>query len=372
MQIKDLGVGFYEVGKIKIGCAGEARKAASGREFHIPRKLDHFIVTTNERGPDGNFKPDPIMVRLSRKGENGEVVPPRALPIRLLFDSIEDNFDTSYSYYVGNKCLCRGDGGGPGCGERRKYTKTDKGQIRLTGESERIECPCELLDPSEDGSGNRCKPYGILMCVLEQADSVGGVYKFRTTSRNTIRSITTSLRLILGVSGGLLAGLPLWLTVAPRQVQTPSGQKSLVYVVNVEFRGGIEALGARALETAKVRSASQLEMRQIRKSFALLTMRDTPEDEAAVAEEFHPEALEEAEVVDVTGGEEPKRVMDAEPEPPESVPEPAADLDEAFRAETGAATPHSAGPVTPARKPESAKPEPKKQVAKPGPKKSMF
>jgi len=371
MQIKDMGVGFYESGKIKIGCAGELRKSASGKEYHQPKKLDHFIVTTNERGPDGNFKLDPIMAKLTKKGPNGEAIQPRDIPVRLIFDDIEDNFDSSYSFYQGSKCLCRGDGGGKGCAERRKYTKTDKGIVRLTGEVERVDCPCDLLDPTDDGRGNRCKPYGILMCVLAQSDSVGGVYKFRTTSRHTIRSITTSLRFILGCTNGVLAGLPLTLTVAPRQVQTPAGQKSIVHIVNIEYRGGLESLQAKALEIARVRSQSQIEMRQIRKSLALITMKDSPADEAAVAEEFHPETIE-VQVEDITGQPEapaePRRVMDAE-SPPADLPldddpegSPASeDLDAVFREEV-AKTP--AKTAKPAGKPISKPAAPAVAAAK--------
>jgi hypothetical protein len=279
MQIVNFRPGFHEVGKIKIGCAGEERTAKSGVKYNLPQKLDHFIVTTCEK-QGANFKLDIIMAKLGEK--------PREIGIRLIFDSIEENFDTSYSYYSGHKCFCRGDGK---AATRRKYAKEGK-LIKLTGEEEKLACPCELLDPSEDGRG-RCKPYGILMCVLEKAERVGGVYKFRTTSYNSIRGIMTSLAFIRQASGGILSGIPLWLTVSPRQVETPQGQKSLVHIVNIEYRGSLDELIAKGAEVAKVRSQSQVAMAEVRKSLRLISMVDTTEDEAAVAEEFHPEAMDE-------------------------------------------------------------------------------
>jgi hypothetical protein len=100
----------------------------------------------------------------------------------------------------------------------------------------------------------------------------------------------TSLAFIRHAAGGILAGLPLWLTVQPKQCTTPQGQKTVVHIVNVEFRGTLQDLLTKAAEIARVRSQSQLEMKDIRKSLKLITMKDTPEDEEAVSEEFHPEA----------------------------------------------------------------------------------
>lgn len=280
-MILNFGPGFHETGKIKIGVHGEARTSKSGGTYHLPQKLDHFLITTCEKDKDGvNFTVDPIMQKLGPK--------PRELAIRLIFDPLEDNFDTSYSFYSGHKCLCRGNGE---TATRKKYVK-DGNAIKLTGEQEQVKCPCELLDPTEDGKG-RCKPYGILMCVLEHSEKVGGVYKFRTTSYNTIRGIMTALAFIRQASGGILSGLPLWMTISPKQVEIPGGKKSLVHVVNVEYRGSLDKLIAEGARVATVRSQSQIAMSEVRKSLRLLTMIDTPEDEAAVNEEFHPETAGE-------------------------------------------------------------------------------
>lgn len=356
MMIRNFAPGFHEAGKIKIGCAGEAKTAKSGRVYHLPRKLDHFIVTTVERDPDpkanDNFRRDPIMAKLGEK--------PREIAIRLIFDSIEENFDNSYSFYLGNKCLCRGNGE---TATRRESEKDARGAIRLTGAEEAVKCPCDQLDPSEDGSGQRCKPYGILMCVLEKSEKVGGVYKFRTTSYNSIRSILTSLTFIRQAAGGILAGLPLWLTVQPKQVTTPQGQKSLVHVVNIEFRGSLDELIAKGADIARIRAQSQLSMKEIRKSLKLISMRDAPEDEAAVSEEFHPEGQDVTVIID---GEPVKRVevtatAPASTDPPAGNAEGAADdelnlgddaLAEADAAEARAAQAPPAAP--PARRPGPA------------------
>ena len=47
-----------ELGKIKIGGKGPVRTSSGGKEFQPPKKFDHFVVTTRERGEDGNFLRD--------------------------------------------------------------------------------------------------------------------------------------------------------------------------------------------------------------------------------------------------------------------------------------------------------------------------
>ena len=46
---KGLNPRFAEVGKIKIGGKGETKKTSGGKDFQIPVRYDHFVVTTTER-----------------------------------------------------------------------------------------------------------------------------------------------------------------------------------------------------------------------------------------------------------------------------------------------------------------------------------
>ena len=41
---------FAEVGKIKIGGKGETRKDKNGKDYQLPVRYDHFVVTTTEKG----------------------------------------------------------------------------------------------------------------------------------------------------------------------------------------------------------------------------------------------------------------------------------------------------------------------------------
>lgn len=50
MMLRNLAPRLAERGKIKIGIKGAKVTSRSGNEFQPPQKLDHFVVTTLERG----------------------------------------------------------------------------------------------------------------------------------------------------------------------------------------------------------------------------------------------------------------------------------------------------------------------------------
>ncbi len=50
--------GLVERGKIKVGEKGAMTTSQRGTKYQPPKKLDHFRVTTLEKGPDDNFLTD--------------------------------------------------------------------------------------------------------------------------------------------------------------------------------------------------------------------------------------------------------------------------------------------------------------------------
>ena len=93
-MIKGLVPSLPERGKIKIGIKGATIRSRRGVDFQPPQKLDHFVVTTLERGKDGNFLPDAaLMERLGDK--------PTEIPVRLLYDDPTLNFPTRLACFVG-------------------------------------------------------------------------------------------------------------------------------------------------------------------------------------------------------------------------------------------------------------------------------
>ncbi|MBE0505873.1 MAG: hypothetical protein IBX50_04025, partial [Marinospirillum sp.] len=101
--VKNLTPGLVERGKIKIGMKGAARTSGSGSTFQMPKKLDHFLVTSMDRGNDNNYLIDQRIMEML--GSN-----PTEIPVKLVYDDPELNFPTRYAMYNGKTLQCTGDG----------------------------------------------------------------------------------------------------------------------------------------------------------------------------------------------------------------------------------------------------------------------
>jgi len=145
-----------------------------------------------------------------------------------------------FSCYTGARLWCVGDG-------------AKAVRLKANGQREAVQCPCERVLPGYQGQ-EKCKVFGRLSVILEGAERIGGVWVFRTTSWNTARNILSSMLLIKQITGGILSGLPLVLTIQPKHVVLANGQGQTVYVVNVEYPGSIEQITRRALEIKRQRT----------------------------------------------------------------------------------------------------------------------
>jgi hypothetical protein len=282
MMIKGLNPSLPERGKIKIGRKGKMVQSQRGTSFQPPQKLDHFVITTLDRepAPDNNFKRD--AAAHERLGAT-----PTELPIRLLYDDPMLNFPTRYANYIGRKLWCTGDG------ETAQRLQKD-------GSHHEIRCPCHLADPAyspERGEPPRCKMNGSLSVLLEGAGGVGGVWKFRTTSYNSIVGILSSLAFLRSITGGVLSNIPLRLYVRPKQGAAPDGSPVTVYIVGIEFAGDIAELQSMGHRIALDRAKTHLSIRHIEdeaRQLLLSAPRDVPlpgDTTEDVVEEFYPEQI---------------------------------------------------------------------------------
>ena len=276
MQIKNLCPGLMEIGKIKIGRKGQMKKSSGGNNFQMPQKLDHFLITTMERGGDNNFLLDENV-----HGMLGES--PKEIPVRLLYDDPELNFPTRYVCYNGKTMCCSGDG---------------ETASRLTqgGDYKEVQCPCERQEPTYAGA-NKCKINGVLSVMIDGAGCVGGVWKFRTTSYNSVVGILSSLALIRRITGGRLAGIPLTMTVTPKSVADPvKGSQQTIYVVGLQYRGTVESLQNTGYQIAMNEAKHGVNMEMIEQEARRMLTYDGPAlgaDDSAddIVEEFYPEEV---------------------------------------------------------------------------------
>jgi hypothetical protein len=241
-MIKGISPQLQEIGRIAVGEKGGLSK--SGKTL-LPTKLDHFIFTTLNKDEDDRYIRDADMMVMF--GENCTEI-----PVRLLYNDIELNFPTFYAKYARSGIKLRGDG--------ENWTVYG---VDSSGNGTRE----EVFDPNNERGfldDKDVKPHGILTVLVDGQDSVGGVFRFRTTSWNSINNILSSLALIKNMCG-MLTYIPLKLVYRKKEVQ-PVGMshKTWIPVVSVEFRGSIEELQTQAVEVQRLTSGTQREeMRQI-------------------------------------------------------------------------------------------------------------
>lgn len=280
MTIKTLRPQLPERGRIKLGMKGAVKKSQGGKDYQAPEKLSYMLVTTLERGPDNNFKRDEEAVKLF--GEK-----PVKLPVRLLYDAPELNMPSRLAAYKGKTLWCTGDG-------EQATRLTDDGKERKPRS-----CPCELSDPAYSGSGPKCKINASLSVIIRGLGGVGGVWKLRTTSWNTLTSVLSSMEYIRTITGGPLAGLPLELSLVAKSATNPvDGSPVTIYVANLMFEGADEdALAEAGHRVALSRAQSRIRIELIedeaRRVLALPPPANSPlhGDDDDVVDEFYPEQV---------------------------------------------------------------------------------
>lgn len=228
-----------ERGRVKIGAKGE----------RAPVRFNHFLITTSVRGADDNFIKDEA---LHQKLEATYGKEPKAIPIRFLSNDIDLIFQSNYGSYPKGKLFCRGDG---------------RSALRNISETEQayVTCPCVRLNYDYDAT-DKCKFNGRLNFIIEGAQGLGGIWTFRTASRNSVEAIQGSLALMVGLTQGQLANVPFHLVVHPKTTRTPAGVRSTIQVVSIEWRGDAKQLLIEAFEAQKMtivhrESVLQLESR---------------------------------------------------------------------------------------------------------------
>lgn len=176
-----------ELGKIKIGGLRPKTTSSGGKDFQPPERFEHFVVTTLERGPDGNFRHDEhIMARLrERCGPK-----PMEIPGILMFETVAENLHTEMTQYSGRA---------------KKAVHCDGVTCHDLVNKQEYACPRAQGGgcPQLGNNGNGCKPYARLHLQLMDSPDTGGYHVFRTTSWEATNNLQTALEEIFGEFGTL-------------------------------------------------------------------------------------------------------------------------------------------------------------------------
>lgn len=283
MQIKNLVPSLPERGHVKIGRKGKMVKSRNGNEFQPPEKLDHFLITTMQRGADNNFL-------LDEAAHEALGPKPTSIPVRLLYDDPSLNFPTRYACYKGRQLWCSGDG-------EQALRVIDSPKAGAPSH-EAVTCPCFRQNPEYAGK-DKCKMNGALSVLLEGAGGLGGVWKFRTTSYNSIVGLLSTMAFIRSVTGGPLAGIPFNLIVGAKQAVNPvDGTAVTVYIVGLEYDGDVPQLQQVGHTIALDRARTHMSIAHIEDEARRMLALPAPagavlpgDDAADIVEEFYPEQV---------------------------------------------------------------------------------
>lgn len=266
-MLKGLVITPPVVGRISIGRVVER----NGKR--LPEKDDQFTLTSQVQNRDG-WVLHPLDEEL-RKSAGGKL---RAIPVRMLFNDPTLNLRADYSLFdrETGRPVCVGNGE----------------TCRRAGKEGVEDLPCPSPDSCPFGK-DQCKAYARLNVIIGDEDAMGS-FVLRTTSYNTIRTLTARLQYFHAVSGGLLACMPLELKL--RGKSTTMSYRSAIYYVDLVVRSGLslgEAL-AQARELHEAREAAGFGQEALdeaaRKGFANGMFEELAEDGSAVVEEFYPKA----------------------------------------------------------------------------------
>jgi hypothetical protein len=299
--IKGLCPGLTERGKIKIGRKGKTVTSQRGTNFQPPEKLDHFLITTMQRGNDGNFLPDGAIMQRIAQATGQQATAIKSIPVRLLYNDVALNFQCRYACFAGKNLWCSGDG-------------EAAHRLNQQGQRDVVTCPCGRQDPNYQGQ-DKCKINGCLSVMIDGVDVVGGVWKLRTTSYNTVVGILSSLALIQRISGGPLAGLPLNLTLHPKTVVAPNGAVQTVYIAGLEYRGSAQQLQDTGYKLALNDAQHHARIEYIETEARKLLTTELPADEYdEVVDEYYPEQAAAAAGVEYVDPSQPPALVQPETE----------------------------------------------------------
>lgn len=266
-MLKGLMITPPVVGRITIGRIVEK----NGKR--LPEKDDQFTITSQMQHANG-WLLHPLNEAL-RKATTGKL---RSIPVKMLFNDPDLNLRAEYSLFdrKTGRPVCVGNG--------ETCRRVIDGGITTMG--------CPTPDGCAFGESGGCKPFGRLNVAIGEEDELGS-FIFRTTSYNSIRTLSARLHYFSAVSGGLLACLPLELKL--RGKSTTQSFRSAIYYVDLGVRAGstLEESIGQAHELDARRRASGFDQAALdtaaRAGFGNGAFEESREDGAAVAAEFYPE-----------------------------------------------------------------------------------
>ena len=186
-----------------------------------------------------------------------------------------------------------------------------RGRLRIL----RAQSPCDP-ERCEFRKNEKCKISGILSCYIPASMEIGGVYRFRTHSWNSVSNILAALQYFSDNTNGVLQGLPLKLKFLKKMTAEHGNVNTVTIVLD-----GIELQKMRELAYLEYENRMKLGINmetlqnQAKKS-GFLIFEDDPAD---IEDEFYPPV----EIENIENGYSAEDVISAIQEKAEEhIPEP--------------------------------------------------
>ncbi len=284
-NVKDIAIALPISHYVKIGVKGKNRTASG---YRLPSKLDCFRVTTTEMEMEtycgkkeyGNFFRDESIHK-----EIGDK--PKIIPIRLIYNDINLNFQSRHACTKNKKLFCTGDG------EFGKERQSD-------GTTKIVDCPCYRANPEYNGDKNDrkgvCKLNGSLYFLIDVPGAkLGGMARYTTTGYNAISGLLASLRMYWTITNGILAGIPLELTLLTKNtIEVKSGTPVKIHYVALLFNGPEKLIKSISYKIMEKNTAYLTMMRKVEEEAVKCINYDQnflEKETDEIINEFHPEEL---------------------------------------------------------------------------------
>lgn len=226
------------VGKIHLGV-----KATSAKGTEYPKAVDYFVVKADESTPQAAAD--------AFKAIYGPA--PKELEIMFPVNSVNIFWDYWYKSYVrtattGGKLICKGNG------ESASRLNVDNGELEDIPCPGPQDCPFAL---DKYNNPTACRRVGTLQFLLPKVDILG-VWQIDTGSFNGVVALNSDIDMILAITRGHIAMIPLVLKIVPKKT-TADGKQKIIHHLTVEWRGTMDKLIAFTDKQARIGTAYQLE-----------------------------------------------------------------------------------------------------------------
>jgi hypothetical protein len=204
------------LGRITLG---HTELRGSGDEVRgIPKKDDHFTITTLMQNADRSWEVHPLQATLVKGNEKLT-----RIPVRIAYNDVALTLHNSYSAFDAKtgRVLCCSDG------------ETAK---RITEDGVKP-MACPRPEACEYGQRQRCRNMTRAYFQVDGQDDPLASFVLRSTSWNTLTSLTGRLERLSGLTGGKLAGMPLMLIL--RSKTTTQSCRTPIYYADLTLRDGM-------------------------------------------------------------------------------------------------------------------------------------